>query len=407
MSINSLLSDDAGARPLSLELSTSPAAVGATTAALAAPHSGALGWSYLERFISALAGSLRAHSVFMAIIAAHAAAAVILPPLFGLRLRYSPTYYGLTWAFLTGVALIVFGVTYATIVRFAVRPQQFGRYIWTEATTKLLTPERVAMALPVFVCFPVFAATFSFFKTAIPAFAPFSWDPMLAEWDRVLHGGYQPWELLQPLLGHPYVTAAINGGYHLWFGVTYGVILWQMVDTRRPRLRMQYLITFLLLWILVGNLGATLLSSAGPVYYGRVTGLPDPYAPLMAYLHGAAQVVSVPALEVQDLLWRAYHDGLDIPGAGISAMPSMHLAIAFSFVLLGFATSRMFGVVFSVFAAVILIGSVHLGWHYAIDGYAAILVAWAIWRAVGWFLDRPGAARFLQLDRGPPAALAG
>ena len=30
-------------------------------------------------------------------------------------------------------------------------------------------------------------------------------------------------------------------------------------------------------------------------------------------------------------------------------------------------------------AAVILVTSVHLGWHYAVDGYAAILISWACW----------------------------
>ena len=33
------------------------------------------------------------------------------------------------------------------------------------------------------------------------------------------------------------------------------------------------------------------------------------------------------------------------------------------------------------FAAVIMIGSVHLGWHYAVDGYLGAAVAWGAWRA--------------------------
>jgi hypothetical protein len=33
-----------------------------------------------------------------------------------------------------------------------------------------------------------------------------------------------------------------------------------------------------------------------------------------------------------------------------------------------------------------LIGSVALGWHYAIDGYAAILITCALWAIVGWAL---------------------
>lgn len=43
-----------------------------------------------------------------------------------------------------------------------------------------------------------------------------------------------------------------------------------------------------------------------------------------------------------------------------------------------------------------MIGSVHLGWQYAIDGCMSILLTIVIWRAVGWLLDRPAAARLLS-----------
>ncbi len=301
---------------------------------------------------------------------------------------------------LTAVALLVFGVVYTLCVVLVEKPKPLGAYLWRELTTKLLTTERIAMALPVLALFPLFTTSFSYFKSVVPAFQPYSWDPQFAAWDQALHGGYHPWQLLQPILGHPFITTIVNGGYHLWFGVTYGVVLWQMADNRRPRLRMRFLLTFLLMWIVLGNLAAILFSSAGPVYFGRVTGLADPFAPLMTYLHAANEVTPVAALEIQDLLWAWYAGHVATPGAGISAMPSMHLAIAFSFALLGFATSRMFGIIFSLFAVVILIGSVHLGWHYAIDGYAGILGAWLIWRFSGWLLDRSAIVRLLW-DKAP------
>jgi hypothetical protein len=146
---------------------------------------------------------------------------------------------------------------------------------------------------------------------------------------------------LQPLLGYPYVTSIINAVYHLWFFLAYGVVCRQIASTGRPRLRMQYLLTFVPIWAVIGNIVAMIMSSAGPVCFGRVTGLPDPYAPLMSYLHQASAVAPVPALNVQDMLWRLYHShGLAI-GGGISAMPSLHVAIALSFVLLGRAVVRL------------------------------------------------------------------
>ncbi len=37
-----------------------------------------------------------------------------------------------------------------------------------------------------------------------------------------------------------------------------------------------------------------------------------------------------------------------------------------------------------------MIGSVHLGWHYALDGYAGIVGAAAIYFSVGWAQRRFG-----------------
>ena len=35
-----------------------------------------------------------------------------------------------------------------------------------------------------------------------------------------------------------------------------------------------------------------------------------------------------------------------------------------------------------VHAALIFLGSIHLGWHYAVDGYLAFALAYAVWRAM-------------------------
>ncbi|HZF32974.1 MAG TPA: phosphatase PAP2 family protein [Candidatus Angelobacter sp.] len=346
---------------------------------------------------AALGRSLRIHSPFMALVVLYVAAAFVLPPLFGVQAQFSPGLYSdvlltVNAAFFAGLLL-----AYTSYVLIKVRPPRLTHYLWTEITGRYVTVERVCMALPVFVLFPLFASTFTYFKAAIPLFHPFAWDVRLAAWDAALHGGHAAWEWLQPVFGYPYATALVTVFYHLWFFVTYGVLAWQAISLSRPRLRMQYLLTTLLLWSLVGTLAATSLSSAGPVYFARVTGLPDPFAPLMAYLRQANEMVPVLSLQVQDMLWQAYAgNGTEI-GAGISAMPSLHVATSFSYMLVGFAVRRWLGILLAGFAALILIGSVHLGWHYAIDGYAGILCTVAIWFTVGWLLDRPAVARLLRV----------
>jgi hypothetical protein len=372
----------------------SPLTSAPTALAAAAGDVAEIRW--IERVGAALGCSLRLHALFIALVAVYVVAALVLPPLFGVRSHFMPGLYSdvlltVNAAFFSGLLF-----AYVSYVLVRVRPPRLTHYLWTAISGRYATVERICMALPVFVLFPLFASTFTYFKAAIPLFQPFDWDVRLAAWDATLHGGHAAWEWLQPIFGYSYATAFINAVYHLWFFVTYGVLVWQALALGRPRLRVQYLLTTLLLWSLVGNLAATLLSSAGPVYFARVTGLADPFAPLMAYLHQANDVVPVMALQVQDMLWQSYTGNSTDIGAGISAMPSLHVATAFSYVLVGFAVRRWLGILFAAFAAFILIGSVHLGWHYAIDGYVGILCTLAIWFAVGWLLDRPAVARLLH-----------
>jgi hypothetical protein len=366
----------------------SSTAIGSSTAFLPAVD------HWARRAKLELTRSLREHGLLIAFVGLYVAYGKLLPRWFGVPTAGVDDLYSSLFLLLTGAAAAIFGVCYAIHLKLVVKPASFVAALQA-ALGRFLTLRRLCMVLPVLLILPFFGATFSNLKVLIPAIVPFSWDPTLSEWDRLLHGGYYPWQILQPLLGHPYVTSFINAVYHLWFFLAYGVICWQIASTDRPRLRMQYLLTFVLIWAVIGNIAAMLLSSAGPVYYGRITGLADPYAPLMTYLQHASTIAPVPALQVQDMLWKLYQSqGLAL-GGGISAMPSLHVAIAVSFVLLARAIDRRLAIAFAVFATLIFLGSVHLGWHYAIDGYAGIAGAWLIWRAVGWILGRPFVARLL------------
>jgi membrane-associated phospholipid phosphatase len=144
--------------------------------------------------------------------------------------------------------------------------------------------------------------------------------------------------------------------------------------------------SFLLTWGFGGFLVATAFSSAGPVYYARL-GLGELYAPLMAQLQAAAAVVPVWALETQEALWQGF-TGARAGSAGISAFPSMHVATATLFVL---AARRVGPAAFALAAAywlAIMAGSVVLGWHYAVDGYAGAALALLAWRLAGLYARR-------------------
>jgi hypothetical protein len=378
-----------------------------TREALAIPaHSSAMTDSWWGEFRAALRRAVRSHSLLAAIVVLHMLAAIELPVILGVSNNYSIGSYVTVFTIVVAGFAVLFALIYPFYVALIIRPAQPGAYLGLQLREKLLSPKRIGNAIPVLIMVPVAMSSFTWLKVMIPIVNPFTWDIRLAEWDRALHGGFYPWQLLQPLLGVPIITSSVTFLYHLWIFVLCGVVLWQMLSTGNERRRMQYLVTLVLLWILVGNLAATVFSSAGPVYFGRVTGLPDPFAPLMDYLRYADRTTGVMALEVQELLWQSYlHQGAEI-GRGISAMPSMHLASSFSFVLIGFATSRRLGILFGAFCLVILIGSVHLGWHYAIDGYVAIALTWIIWIMVGWLLNRPVVAATLWSQEAHSTVLA-
>lgn len=292
----------------------------------------------------------------------------------------------------------LFAVLYAFVAHWAVllhtvfvRKRSLRRLrTWQEMASTLWAPRRTSGLLLVCFGLAILMPVFVVFKQAIPTLNPFSWDATFMEWDRWLHLGRHPFEWLQPLLGHPLVTKFVDFNYFLWIHVMWMTVIWQAWHGKRDTpTRSQFLLAFVLSWILIGTIMATLLSSAGPVYYAEVTGLPDPYVPLMDYLAATDGLHELRALMLQDALWTSYTSDDGMVFAGISAMPSMHVAVAALLAFLGFRISPTLGWAYSAFALMILIGSVHLGWHYAIDGYASLIAVAFIWvvsgRIVRWW----------------------
>ena len=263
-------------------------------------------------------------------------------------------------------------------------------------------PARILNFLVFVIIITLFQKASLDFKANIPVVNPFSWDETFMHLDRWLHFGADPWRLLQPLMGYAPVTFAVNFAYYLWFFLLVGSWFLFATSARHSRLKMQFMSAFMLIWLIAGGVMALAFSSAGPVYYGRLGLSPDPYAPLMAYLHKINLHYPILALDTQDLLWNQYVHA-DKAFIGISAFPSMHNAVAALLALAAWKISRTAGVAMTVVAAMILAGSVHLGWHYAVDGYAGIAVAAACWLLAGrfaaWMDNRKETRRYRALLR--------
>jgi hypothetical protein len=114
-----------------------------------------------------------------------------------------------------------------------------------------------------------------------------------------------------------------------------------------------------------------------------MTGDPAPFGAQMAYLRGIGDGNPILSLRIRDKLWAAYVTGNAAGGSGISAMPSLHVAIATLCAISSWYVSWRIGVAMTLYAVVIFLGSIHLGWHYAVDGYVSIVAVAAIWVGVG------------------------
>jgi membrane-associated phospholipid phosphatase len=227
--------------------------------------------------------------------------------------------------------------------------------------------------------------SFAQIKNLIPNLNPFEWDTYFSDLDRQLHFGALPHEYLLTIFGSHYVISFFTGIYNVWLFMMYFVLLIACFMRPQSNHRMRYLVAFVLTWAIGGNLLAAVFSSAGPVYYAKL-GLGDAYTALMFELQSHAATGALTVVNTQDLLWTWYT--AEKPINAISAFPSMHVASSTLMAIFAFGLSRRVGYAVSFFAAGIMIGSVLLGWHYAVDGYVGALIAILCWQVAGWLVVR-------------------
>jgi hypothetical protein len=168
------------------------------------------------------------------------------------------------------------------------------------------------------------------------------------------------------------------------------VLFYALIAPRYVRAR--FFLSFAASWLLIGVLGAYVFASAGPCYANLVGAASAPdFAPLMERLRAIHEGgYHLGAYDWQGVLWK-HHSAREYGFAmGVSAMPSMHNAITVLYALSLSRASRPIRIAAWAFVALIFVGSIHLGWHYAVDGIVAGLMMWGIWVAAGTYLDRVG-----------------
>jgi hypothetical protein len=212
--------------------------------------------------------------------------------------------------------------------------------------------------------------------------APFTADPLLAGIDHAIFGA-DPWRFLQwlrPLFGYYFLG---------WLGAICLAALHLALAPPSPH-KDRVIVLYFLLWTIAAPVFHLLFPAGGPVFY-ELLGFGDRFALLPV----AGEVLSS-----RNYLWMVHQAGFSGQYAGISAMPSLHVAIA-TWVALVFWRSALFPV--AVFHAVLIfLLSIATGWHYAVDGLVSIALVLGIYAALS-FTPRRGPI----VEAGPAASELG
>lgn len=241
----------------------------------------------------------------------------------------------------------------------------------------------------------VIAATGNFFllsKSLIATINPFprmGWDIDFAAWDKVLHFGMYPHQYIIPVINRLNLGLFLDRAYYGWL-VVMTLVAWYCIfaDTRIHR-RLRFLWVYFLSWALLGTLTATIFSSVGPVFFTtffKTAG--NPYEFIAANMQGLHNESALFADTARRLLLRWHNNTTLFDPNAISAMPSMHIAMCWLFVLYAREFGKIQFVAALAFCAMIFMGAVYFGFHYAIDGYVSIAAVSLLWWGMGKYLDR-------------------
>lgn len=218
--------------------------------------------------------------------------------------------------------------------------------------------------------------TYAYFwlKISVPLVNERLWDQQLWNLDVLLHGGVSPSILITQGFRDAPILSLLDGWYGLWVKtVFYAIAFFSALPEALPRRR--FMASAVLLW----TLGAWLylaLPALGPIY-----AFPQVWRDLLD------QMPLARATQVN--LWANYQTILAgrsgvlrrfNPTLGVAAFPSLHVAAHWLFALWARRDARLLFVPFVVATLLTLIASVLTGWHYAVDAYAGILLAWLCFR---------------------------
>ena len=342
---------------------------------------------YRRQFAVLAVQGVREDAAFYGLILAYTCVGMILMTATGIWDRAAYSIYFGRW--LTTFAF--FFPTLAVLLSYAVVAHRFDKRR-SLALKRMFSAPRMARLVAgtcLLIALVFFQATFTSIKNALPVWqGGFLHDALQADIDRWLHFGTDPWRFLFAFGESPLLRRIVEWNYNiLWFVISFGALFIVTTSPRMAEIRSRYLLCFMLVWIVCGNVLAGLFLSAGPAFYAEVTGDAVRFAEQLAFLAGGAGE-SNSAASYQSYLWALHESGQPGFGSGISAFPSVHVGLIAMIVFFLHERSRRLACAGYAYLALILASSVYLGWHYAVDGYVSIAVVLAIHLVVRRFASR-------------------
>ena len=224
---------------------------------------------------------------------------------------------------------------------------------------------------------------FAMFKELVLPMRGFLWDRTFAHIGRAIFG-HSPWTITHHLFGGVLGTRLLDMAYRSLLPLMFGLPLVSAVLVTNARLRFRILFTWTASWILIGTLGGWYFASAGPCYYNIFIAHDPDYADLLRRLatighQAAAQGHPIASLEYQSRLLTTYREHDFAPGGGISAMPSMHVAMMTLVAMVAWRFNRWMGLALATLTFAVWLATIHFGWHYFVDGPVGASMMAALW----------------------------
>ena len=217
---------------------------------------------------------------------------------------------------------------------------------------------------------------YGWLKVNVPLVNYRIFDQQLWDLDVLLHLGVSPSIFATQLVAGTPLMEFLDFWYDLWIQTVMFSLCFFVVFLRRREARV-FVFSMLLLW----GLGAWLyvaVPAVGPIY---------------KFADVWQGIVMPHALGTQADLWNNYQTMVAgrtgqiysfNPIKGVAALPSLHVGVHAFFALFCYRYVRPLAVVFLSATLLTFIGSVLTGWHYAVDGYVGIALAFLSF----WIADR-------------------